>query len=67
MFALEDILLPQFSFYSKPGSPSILRQAQDERTEDGVKQAQDERGLEVFLPVRPEPVEGSERRIKGED
>jgi hypothetical protein len=34
---LEDILLPQFSFHSKPGSPS-------EKIEDGVKQAQDERG-----------------------
>jgi hypothetical protein len=31
------ILLPQFSFHSKPGPPS-------EGTEDGVKQAQDERG-----------------------
>ncbi len=36
--ALEDILFPQFSFHSKPGSPS-------EGTEDGVKQAQGERGV----------------------
>jgi uridine monophosphate synthetase len=34
--ALEDILLPQFSFHSKPGSPSEI-------IEDGVELVQDER------------------------
>ena len=39
--ALEEILLPQFSFHSKPGSPS-------KETEDGVKQVQDERKQETI-------------------
>jgi hypothetical protein len=40
------ILYPQFSFHSKPGSPS-------ERIEDGVEQAQDERKETITIKKAP--------------
>jgi hypothetical protein len=45
MDALEDILLPQFSFHSKPGTPS-------KETEDGDKTVQDERIKEIIKMIK---------------